>query len=149
VSWARWQAVVPWLDQAALGDTITTLVLVANQCGNGHVDVGEECDDRNTVEGDGCDGTGACNGAGACVAETELPLDCDDDNAETLDYCDPHDGCHHIRPQVCTGDCNGDGQVTNDELILVVRIGLEAVPVSACGAGDANAVAGRHPSLSH
>ena len=39
----------------------------------------------------------------------------------------------------CTGDCNGDGRVTIDELILAVRIALDDAPVSVCPAVDANA----------
>ncbi len=38
----------------------------------------------------------------------------------------------------CVGDCNGDGEVTVDELLKMVNIGLEILPVSDCPAGDAN-----------
>lgn len=44
----------------------------------------------------------------------------------------------------CVGDCNGDGMVTVDELILMVNIALELSPLcptggsSGCLAGDAN-----------
>jgi hypothetical protein len=38
----------------------------------------------------------------------------------------------------CTGDCDGDGEVTVDNIIVMVNIALEAQPVSACTAGDAN-----------
>ncbi len=38
----------------------------------------------------------------------------------------------------CVGDCGGDGQVTVDELLLMVNIALENVAVSECEAGDAN-----------
>ena len=38
----------------------------------------------------------------------------------------------------CVGDCNGNGQVTIDELVLMVNIALESAPVSQCEAGDAN-----------
>ena len=36
----------------------------------------------------------------------------------------------------CPGDCNGSGEVTIDELILLVNIALDALPVSSCRAGD-------------
>ena len=39
----------------------------------------------------------------------------------------------------CTGDCNGDGSVTVNEIVALVRILLNKVPVSTCGSGDANA----------
>jgi hypothetical protein len=39
---------------------------------------------------------------------------------------------------VCTGDCNGDGEVTVNELITMVNIALGSANVSTCAAGDAN-----------
>src|SRR5262249_18638339 len=39
---------------------------------------------------------------------------------------------------VCTGDCNGDGEVTVNELITMVNIALGTAQVSACTAGDVN-----------
>ena len=38
----------------------------------------------------------------------------------------------------CVGDCNGDGVVTVNEIILMVNISLGLLPVSLCPAGDAN-----------
>ena len=38
----------------------------------------------------------------------------------------------------CTGDCNGDGEVTVNELITMVNIALGTANVSTCLAGDAN-----------
>ena len=37
-------------------------VCTAILCGNGHLDAGEECDDGNFIDGDGCDSsaTGGC-----------------------------------------------------------------------------------------
>jgi uncharacterized repeat protein (TIGR01451 family) len=40
--------------------------------------------------------------------------------------------------QTCVGDCNGDGRVTINELILGVNIALGQQPVSACPAFDRN-----------
>jgi hypothetical protein len=37
------------------------------------------------------------------------------------------------------GDCNGDGQVTVDEILTMVDIALGNVGVGTCTAGDANA----------
>jgi len=39
---------------------------------------------------------------------------------------------------VCSGDCNGDGTVTVDEIIVVVNIALGSANVSTCEAGDVN-----------
>jgi hypothetical protein len=43
-----------------------------------------------------------------------------------------------IAPGACVGDCNGDHQVTVNELIQIVNIALGTARVSACPAGDAN-----------
>ena len=39
---------------------------------------------------------------------------------------------------VCVGDCNRDSDVTVNELITMVGIGLETADPSTCVAGDAN-----------
>lgn len=38
-------------------------------------------------------------------------------------------------PPICIGNCNGDGSVTVDELIVMVGITLDTVPRSACAEG--------------
>ena len=38
----------------------------------------------------------------------------------------------------CIGDCDGNGEVTVDELIIMVNIALETLPLSACPIGDAD-----------
>ena len=43
-----------------------------------------------------------------------------------------------IARAACVGDCNGDGEVTVNELIQMVNIALGTAQVSACMAGDAN-----------
>lgn len=42
-------------------------------------------------------------------------------------------------PPPCTGDCAGDGAVTVDEVILLVRIAVGEEAIGACAAGDRNA----------
>jgi len=119
-------------------------------CGNGIRTASEECDDQNTTAGDCCssacrveaagapcfdgnvcDGTGSCDGSGSCQPEAGTPLDCDDGKPQTFDFCDALHGCRQ-----CTGECNGDGYVTVDELLTMVRIALGTAPVSECPAGD-------------
>jgi hypothetical protein len=43
-----------------------------------------------------------------------------------------------VAEQSCAGDCNGDGSVTIDELVLQVRIALGEADITACSAADAN-----------
>jgi hypothetical protein len=38
----------------------------------------------------------------------------------------------------CGGDCNGDGRVTVDEIVLAINIALGRTPLSSCPAADAN-----------
>ena len=78
---------------------------VAQTCGNGVLDLGEQCDDGNTLNGDCCSATcrfeaagsacpstnpcmnTACNGAGVCLATANMAL-CNDGNAcTTADVC--------------------------------------------------------------
>ena len=39
---------------------------------------------------------------------------------------------------LCVGDCNGNGEVTVDEIIKAVNIALGTTPVDTCSASDAN-----------
>ncbi|MFI5396905.1 MAG: choice-of-anchor Q domain-containing protein [Candidatus Binatia bacterium] len=41
-------------------------------------------------------------------------------------------------PTTCFGDCNGDGQVTVDEILMMTNIALGNANVSTCLAGTAN-----------
>src|SRR5439155_1423030 len=79
---------------------------IAHVCGNGVVDLGEQCDDGNLVAGDCCSPTcqfepagqacannpcisgSTCDGAAACVGGTPNTLPCNDGNAcTTADAC--------------------------------------------------------------
>lgn len=57
-------------------------------CGNGAVQVGEECDDGNTANGDGCSST--CTNEGTPFCGDGIPQSgeqCDDGNTEDSDAC--------------------------------------------------------------
>ena len=43
-----------------------------------------------------------------------------------------------LQHQLCTGDCNGDGPVTVNELLTAVSIALGNQPLGKCGAADIN-----------
>lgn len=102
----------------------------AGICGNGALDVGEACDDGNTVAGDGCDALCLVENAGPCQSATdcasalcnpdastcapvnacgngwlESPEVCDDGNLEDYDGCDST--CHSEIGLPCldTADC--------------------------------------------
>jgi len=47
---------------------------------------------------------------------------------------------HAVRGlEPCVGDCAGDGAVTVDELLVLVNVALENIPVTACPTGDVDA----------
>jgi cysteine-rich repeat protein len=79
-------------------------------CGDGELDLGEDCDDGNQLAGDCCDascgfdalntpcpdgdvcnGDETCDGAGVC--NNGAALDCDDSEPCTQDLCHPVTGC--------------------------------------------------------
>ena len=56
-------------------------------CGNGYVDPGETCDDRNVFSGDGCDAS--CQLEAFCGdGELSPGEECDDGNTDSGDGCD-------------------------------------------------------------
>lgn len=98
---------------------------IAVGCGNGDLeeDLGEECDDGNLVDGDGCDSDctftcqtdedcndgNVCNGEETCDTDNNTcvageALTCSDGNDCTEDSCDPIVGC--VFPLI---DADGDG----------------------------------------
>lgn len=101
-------------------------------CGDGYVDalLGEECDDGDLVEGDGCeidctfschtdedcdDGT-VCTGVESCVeveggkaCQSGVPLNCSGDDPCRVYTCDPVEGCMVDDLVECYRDDDGDG----------------------------------------
>lgn len=100
---------------------------VAAGCGNTLMDSGEECDDGNVVDGDGCDSdctftctidadcddASVCTGVESCdlTSHTCVPgeaMTCDDGSPCTSNDCDPVMGC--VFPLI---DADGDGHASN------------------------------------
>lgn len=97
-------------------------------CGNMLIADGEECDDGNTMDGDGCDSDctftctedahcddlSVCSGAETCDVASHLcvpgtPLMCDDGNVCTQNVCDAEMGC--VYPLI---DMDADGHASID-----------------------------------
>ncbi len=74
-------------------------------CGNGTKEGGEECDDGNAVDGDGCDSNCTASTCGNGIVSPGES--CDDGNTSDGDYCSSD--CQKI-----TGDC-GDGVLNDNE----------------------------------
>jgi uncharacterized repeat protein (TIGR01451 family) len=79
----------PALQPANLGCSTTHVMGPPPVCGDGHLDPGEECDDGNTQNGDGC--SSQCEIEGAPPACGDGHLDpgeqCDDGNTQDGDGC--------------------------------------------------------------
>jgi cysteine-rich repeat protein len=58
-------------------------------CGDGILDVGEECDDGNTVSGDGCSSVCVIEFCGDGIVQAGLGEQCDDGNTIAGDGCSP------------------------------------------------------------
>jgi len=115
------ECVVEGFDTTCMGG-----ICRAGVCPNGIEEPGEDCDDDNATDGDGCDADctftcaadtdcqdgDVCNGAETCDVATHLcvassPLNCDDDDPCTTDLpCVPSTGCAYTSLLV---DADGDG----------------------------------------
>lgn len=107
-------------------------------CGNGVIDAGEDCDDENASDGDGCsaacerdsDGDGAVDAVDNCPLAPNSPQE-DRDLDALGDLCDscPDYNSSQTRDtdgngigDVCEcGDANGDGRVDVLDLIAISR----------------------------
>src|SRR5439155_4304368 len=71
---------------------------------NHHVDQGEECDDGNLADNDGCNHD-------CTIPRCLIALDCDDGIPCTVDRCDPVQGCLHMPNKA---DCDDQKRCTQD-----------------------------------
>jgi len=105
------------------------------------------CDDDNLF----CNGQVQCSRTGGLCITLPTPCAEDDTCDEANDTCLTPFGTATptITPggptptptavgQACAGDCNGNGTVAVNELVLGVNVALDRQPVSACPAFDAN-----------
>jgi cysteine-rich repeat protein len=115
-----------------------TLVAAASICGNGILDVSEECDDTNRRDEDGCSSTclleigicgdgvvqtlldEQCEGSDACVNCRFVSVSCGDGKVDTKEECDdgPLNSTSsdaHCRPDCSMSRC-GDGILDSTEI---------------------------------
>jgi len=123
----------------------------ASICGNGKLEIGEQCDDGNTAAGDCCSPTcqfeparspctgtnvcltaTTCDGAGLCGGGTPIPGPCDDGNT-----CTTADTC---AGGVCVGgpalNCN-DGNVCTDDTCNPATGCVNTSNTAPCSDGNA------------
>jgi cysteine-rich repeat protein len=117
----------------------------ASVCGNACVEAGEQCDDGNNVDGDGCNANCIVEFCGDGITQMGLGEQCDDGNTINGDGCDVNctlTGCGNgvVDP---TEACD-DGNMSNNDACLinctpnVCGDGFENVGVEECD--DANNV---------
>jgi len=78
------------------------------ECGNGVLEAGEACDDRNMDACDGCSPTCTLEGCGNQVVEADCDEECDDGNAVACDGCSPTcttEGCGNGTAE-CAEECD-------------------------------------------
>ena len=80
--------------------------VVSASCGNRVVDDGEECDDGDRADGDGCDGTCAVEAGWTCTGEPSMCVKCGNGALETGEDCD--DG-NNDDGDGCSKDCKIEG----------------------------------------
>jgi cysteine-rich repeat protein len=95
----------------------TLRLVTATVCGDGVVDAGEQCDDGNGVDGDGCDSN--CTPTGCGNGVVSAGEDCDDGNTADGDGC----------PSTCRLGESDCGNCVDDD-----GNGLVDVADPACGA---------------
>jgi len=84
-------------------------------CGNGSVEAGEQCDDGNLTDGDGCDSNCTLTGCGNGIATAGE--ECDDGNSSSNDACKIDctlNVCGDGVPRTCVEQCD-DGNLTDGD----------------------------------
>ncbi|MDH3685467.1 MAG: DUF4215 domain-containing protein, partial [Myxococcales bacterium] len=86
-----------------LGGTVSVLLQTSEVCGNGLEELGEACDDGNTIDGDGC--------SSECFVDGPVCGDGIPEGAETCDDGNTIDG------DGCSSECFVDGPVCGDGIL--------------------------------
>ncbi len=113
------------VDVAADAPELVDLIIgdrdVPRTCGDGEVDEdeGEQCDDGNDIDGDGCDND--------CTWSCRISADCDDDNS-----CNGKETCDALDTHTCLAGENADGGKQCDD-------GLHCTMVDECD-GDGECI---------
>jgi cysteine-rich repeat protein len=87
-------------------------------CGNGVINPGEECDDDNIVDGDGCTSTCVAEICGDGVTQPGIGEECDDSNSTSEDGCSDVcivEFCGDSVTQAGLGESCDDGNTTSGD----------------------------------
>jgi cysteine-rich repeat protein len=107
-------------------------ITVEDPCGNGQTDPGEECDDGNVADGDGCGHSCLVEGCGDGLTQLALGESCDDANTADGDGCDA--SCH-VEPFETTDPVKISG-----DLSCTTAVANAARKISVDGSGTIYAV---------
>ncbi len=129
---------------AAGGWSFVVARYLPGTCGNGILDPGEECDDGNTVSGDGCDATCSVTRCGNAV--TTAGEECDDGNSYMNDEC--KNGCKRnfcgdgvllVGVEQCDdGNSNDNDGCKNNCTLNICGDGVVRTGVEQCDDGNRN-----------
>ena len=120
---------------ASIGGTSATVpadrfMYVAPTCGNGVIDPGEQCDDGNTFNGDGCSAQCTIESCYTCVGQpsscspSPVGTACDDGNACTVgETCDGAGVCGGFTSCRVNSTCNICGQMCTQPAPGVCKCG--------------------------
>jgi len=111
-------------------------------CGNGILNPGEECDDGNTINGDGCSSTCLMEGPGPECGNglLEITEECDDGNTTSGDGCTAACEVEHSAPLECgngildVGEECDDGNTADGDGCSAFCV-IEEEPEAVCGNG--------------
>jgi len=132
-----------WCDEAALlggGDfgspgSVNTSCAITAECGNGKVEVGEQCDDGNLLDCDGCSPECQLEVPPVCGnGVLDSCEECDDGNVVEADGCSP--SCTIEVPAVCGNGFKEPGEDCDDgNLISLDGCSSECKAEGVCGNG--------------
>jgi cysteine-rich repeat protein len=129
------------------GDNSNPLGPAGGRCGDGTIDLGEGCDDRNTTDGDGCSADCAVETVdpecGNGVREVGEMCDLGDDNGMNMgcsEDCDVESVCGndvHEAGEACEDGNTTSGDGCSATCQIESATSCELLPQDGCEAGDA------------
>ncbi|MFA5021733.1 MAG: polymorphic toxin-type HINT domain-containing protein [Patescibacteria group bacterium] len=125
------------------GGSAQTQSCTVPRCGDAHIDAGEECDDGNTVSGDGC--SASCQTEVGCGnGQLNAGEQCDDGNTNSGDCCSASCQVELIISNVSVLPANNSATVNWQTLCQASTSILDWGVTSAVGDGTASGLSGQN-----